>query len=60
MLKPTSTFKLSKQTKRFMARIVDDNQRAIFKQVMIQAQLAAEEAKKQNMKSSKSGKDKSE
>ena len=43
-----------------MTRIVDDNQRAIFKQVMIQAQLAAEEAKKQNMKSSKSGKDKSE
>ena len=60
MLKPTSTFKLSKQTKRFMTRIVDDKQRAIFKQVMIQAQLAAEEAKKQNMKSSKPGKDKSE
>ena len=57
MLKPNSTFKLSKQTKRFMATIVDDKQRAIFKQVMIQAQLAAEEAKKQNMKS---GKDKSE
>lgn len=55
MLKPNSTFKLSKQTKRFMTRIVDDNQRAIFKQVMIQAQLAAEEAKKQN---TKSGKDK--
>ena len=51
MLKSTSTFKLSKQTKRFMARIVDDDQRAIFKQVMIQAQLAAEEAKKQNSKS---------
>lgn len=60
MLKPNSTFKLSKQTKRFMTRIVDDNQRAIFKQVMIQAQLAAEEAKKQNMKSSKPGKDKPE
>ena len=43
-----------------MTRIVDDNQRAIFKQVMIQAQLAAEEAKKQNMKSSKPGKDKPE
>ena len=53
MLKPNSTFKLSKQTKRFMATIVDDKQRAIFKQVMIQAQLAAEEAKKQNMKSGK-------
>ena len=55
MLKPNSTFKLSKQTKRFMTTIVDDKQRAIFKQVMIQAQLAAEEAKKQN---TKSGKDK--
>lgn len=53
MLKPNSTFKLSKQTKRFMTTIVDDKQRAIFKQVMIQAQLAAEEAKKQNMKSGK-------
>jgi hypothetical protein len=51
MLKPNSTFKLSKQTKRFMTTIVDDNQRAVFKQVMIQAQLAAEEAKKQNSKS---------
>lgn len=56
MLKPTSTFKLSKQTKRFMARIVDDNQRNIFKQVMIQAQLAAEEAKKHNSKQDKQDK----
>lgn len=42
MLKPTKTFKLSKQTKRFMCTIVDPVERSEFKRGMIQAQLASE------------------
>ena len=40
-MKPTSTFKLSKQTKRFMCTIVDPVERNAFKNAMIQAELAA-------------------
>jgi hypothetical protein len=41
MMKPNKTFKLSKQTKRFMATIVDPVKRGEFKRAMIQAELAA-------------------
>lgn len=42
MLKPTSTFKMKKQTKRFMATFVDPVKRAQFKNMMIEAQLQSE------------------
>lgn len=42
MLKPTDKFKLSKQTKRMMANIVDAHERGAFKRAMIQAQLQSE------------------
>ncbi len=41
-MKPTATFKLSKQTKQLLATIVDPQERATYKANMIQAQLAAE------------------
>lgn len=41
-MKPNSTFKLSKQTKRFMATFVDAHARGHFKRMMIDAQLAAQ------------------
>jgi hypothetical protein len=41
MLKPTASFKLSKQSKRFMCTILDPEQRNAFKRAMIQAELAA-------------------
>jgi len=46
-----STFKISKTTKRMMSFIADDAKRHQFKNMMIDAQLAAEEATKQNRKS---------
>jgi hypothetical protein len=39
-MKPTSTFKISAQTKRFMATIVDPHKRGAFKRAMIDAQLS--------------------
>jgi hypothetical protein len=42
MLKPNQNFKLDKQVKRFMATIVDDQERGAYKRAMIQAQLEAE------------------
>jgi len=42
MLKPSKTFNLSKQSKRFMATIVNAEQRNAYKRAMIQAQLASE------------------
>jgi hypothetical protein len=41
MLKPNKTFKLSKQTKRFMCTIIDAHERNEFKRSMIQAELHA-------------------
>lgn len=41
-MKPNSTFKLSKQTKRFMATFVDAHERGHFKRMMIDAQLSAQ------------------
>jgi hypothetical protein len=40
-MKPTSTFKMSAQTKRFMATIVDPHQRGAYKRAMIDAQLSS-------------------
>jgi hypothetical protein len=42
MLKPGKTFNLSKQTKRYMATIVNTEARNHFKRMMIQAQLQSE------------------
>ena len=42
MLKPGKTFKLSKQTKRFMATFTKAEDRNHFKRMMIDAQLASE------------------
>lgn len=41
-MKPSATFKISKQTKRFMATFVDAHARGHFKRMMIDAQLAAQ------------------
>jgi hypothetical protein len=41
MLKPNKTFKLSKQTKRFMCSIIDPVERNAYKRAMIQAELAS-------------------
>lgn len=45
-MKPTSSFRMSKQTKRFMALLPfkDEHERGAFKRSAIQAQLAAEAA----------------
>ncbi len=42
MTKPTSTFKMKKQTKRFIATIIDPEKRAEFKRIMIEAQIQSE------------------
>ena len=47
-MKPGKTFNLSKQTKRFMATIVNAEQRHAFKRAMIQAELAAAIVPKSN------------
>jgi len=41
-MKPTSTFKMSAQTKRFMATITDDHKRGEYKRAMIDAQLQSQ------------------
>jgi hypothetical protein len=51
-IKPSSTFKLSKCTKRMMATIVDPVQRNQFKKMMIQAELFASIAVKREPKKS--------
>jgi hypothetical protein len=42
IMKPGKTFNLSKQSKRFMATIVNAEERNAFKRAMIQAQLSSE------------------
>jgi hypothetical protein len=51
MLKPTANFKLSKQTKRFMATYIDPVARNSFKNDMIQAELASAIAPKREPRS---------
>ena len=46
-MKPTSSFKMWKQTKRTAANFVDPHKRGEYKRSMIQAQLAYEEAQRQ-------------
>lgn len=50
-MKPTSSFKMSKQTKRFLALLPfkDQHERGAFKRSAIQAQLAAEAASRAKM-----------
>jgi hypothetical protein len=50
MLKPNKTFKLEKQTKRFMATMVDPVMRNAYKNMMIQAQLQSEIVPKREKK----------
>ena len=50
MLKPSKTFKLAKQTKRFMATMIDPVQRNAYKNAMIQAQLQSEIVPKREKK----------
>ena len=42
-IKPTASFRLSKQDKRFLATIIDPHKRGEIKRGMIQAQLASEQ-----------------
>jgi 3-phenylpropionate/cinnamic acid dioxygenase small subunit len=42
-LKPTKNYKMSKQTKRGLALIIDPHERGIQKRIMIQAELAAQQ-----------------
>ena len=46
-MKPTSTFKMKKQTKMRAASFIDPHKRGEYKRAMIQAQLAEEEAARQ-------------
>jgi len=41
-MKTNSNFKLSKQTKRFMATMTNDTERNIYKKLMINAQVESE------------------
>ena len=41
MLKPTSTYKMTKQTKRSLAQIIDPHERGVQKRMMIRAELAS-------------------
>ena len=50
MLKPKSTFKLAKQTKRYMATMIDPVMRNAYKNMMIQAQLQSEIVPKREKK----------
>jgi hypothetical protein len=42
MLKPTSSYRMSKQTKRSLALVIDPHQRGEQRRLMIQAELAAQ------------------
>ena len=42
MLKPTSSYRMTKQTKRSLALIIDPHKRGEQKRMMIQAELAAQ------------------
>ena len=55
MLKPNKTFKLSKQTKRFMCTIADPVARHEYKRAMIQAELAAAIVPKREPRDNKGG-----
>jgi hypothetical protein len=52
-MKPTKDFKISKQTKRMMANFVDPVERHAWKNLMIQAEIAAKMAKPEKVKYTK-------
>ena len=53
MLKTDKNFRLSKTTKGILCSIVNDSERNEFKRMMIQAQLAGENARRESQKSRK-------
>jgi hypothetical protein len=55
MLKPNKTFKLNKQTKRFMCTFTDAHARGDYKRAMIQAQLESEIAPKREPRKPQAG-----
>ena len=55
MIKPTSSFKMSAQSKRFLARELDPHKRGELKRGMIQAQLVAEQRPKKERATRGSG-----
>lgn len=55
MLKPNKTFKISKQTKRFMCTIVDPVARHAYKNAMIDAELSAGVVIKREPRDNKGG-----
>ena len=55
MLKPSKTFKISKQTKRFMCTILDPVERNEYKRIMIQAELSAAIAPKREPRDNRNG-----
>jgi hypothetical protein len=50
-IKPTSSYKMSKQTKRSLALMVDPQERGVQKRIMIQAELASAIRVKERKKS---------
>ena len=50
-IKPTSSYKMSKQTKRSLALIADPQERGVQKRIMIQAELASAIRVKERKKS---------
>jgi len=52
-LKADKNFRMAKQTKRFMATIVDADDRNAYKRAMISAQLSEEASKRQSLKREK-------
>ena len=50
MLKRDKNFRISKQTKRFMATIVDPIERHAFKNMMIQAEISGSQVFEKNKK----------
>lgn len=57
MYKPTSAFRLSKETKRQLASYTDAHKAGAFKRSMIQAQLCAEEADRKPIKTNQQKQD---
>jgi len=46
-MKPTSNFRMKKQTKRIASTILDSHERGRYKKAMIHSQLAEEESRRQ-------------
>jgi hypothetical protein len=49
-MKPTSAFKLSKPSKRFLASVVDKEERLKYKKLAIESQLTYEEYEKKKLR----------